>query len=163
MLDTLQSYVKDLPDLALWSVPVAGGLVCGVAFLVGRRVFFPTPAAVESAEVLMPGSVVFEGVSRDRRSAPRRKGNTVEVLMNAKEDQPHLRGWVIDRSVGGLCILAEDAITEGTVVRLRPRSAGDTVPWTEVTVRSCRKDGTHYELGCQFHRTPNWNLLLQFG
>ena len=37
------------------------------------------------------------------------------------------------------------------------------MPWTETTVRSCRKDGIQYELGCQFHRTPNWNLLLQFG
>ena len=163
MLDSLQTYFKELPDFALWTVPVAGGLVCGVAFLVGRRVFFPTPATVESSDVLMPGSIVFEGVSRDRRSAPRRKGNSVEVLINVKEDQADLRGWVIDRSMGGLCILAEDAVVEGTVVRLRPRNAGTTVPWTEATVRSCRKDGNHYELGCQFHRTPNWNLLLHFG
>lgn len=163
MLDTLQAYIKDLPDFAIWSVPVAGGLVCGVAFLVGRRLLFPAPAAVETGQTLMPGSVVFEGVSRDRRAAPRRKGNTVEVVINAQEEEAHLRGWVIDRSMGGLCIMAEEAIAEGSVVRLRPRNTGETLPWTEVTVRSCRRDGTHFELGCQFHRTPNWNLLLQFG
>jgi PilZ domain len=163
MLDSLQASLKDLPDIALWAVPVIGGLVCGAAFLAGRRMLFPTPQPEAPAQVLMPGSVVYQGVSRDRRSAPRRKGNTVEVVMRVEEDRPHRRGWVIDRSIGGLCVMAEEGIAEGTVVRLRPRSSGETVPWTEVTIRACRKDGIHYELGCQFHRTPTWNLLLQFG
>ena len=163
MLDSLQAFLKDLPDIALWTVPVVGGLVCGVAFLVGRRMFFSAPAPKLSEDVLMPGSVVYEGVSRDRRAAPRRRGNTVEVQLNIQEVQQTIRGWVIDRSIGGLCIMAEEAITEGTVIRLRPRTAAETMPWTDATVKSCRKDGTQYELGCQFHRTPSWNLLLQFG
>jgi hypothetical protein len=163
MLDSLQAYVKDLPDLAIWSVPVAGGLVCGVAYLVGRKLLTPAPAATEAGDVLLPGSVVFEGVSRDRRSAPRRKGSTVEVAISLAEGQPNLRGWVIDRSMGGLCLMSEEAIAEGAVVRVRPRTQNETMPWTDITVRSCRRDGSHYELGCQFHRTPNWNLLLQFG
>ena len=163
MLDSLQTYVMDLPDFALWGVPVLGGLVGGMAFLVGRRMFFASPSPKLSDDELLPGGSVYEGVSRDRRSAPRRKGNTVEVQMNIQEDQPHQRGWVVDRSMGGLCIMADEAIAEGTVVRLRPRVAAETVPWTEVTIRSCRKDGIYYELGCQFHRTPNWNLMLQFG
>ena len=163
MLDSFQAFLKDLPDIALFSVPVIGGLVCGLAFLVGRRMLFATPPVEIAAQVLMPGGVVYQGVSRDRRAAPRRKGNIIEVLLSVQEDQPDQRGWVIDRSIGGLCVMAEDAIVEGTVLRLRPRSTGATLPWTEVTIRSCRKDGIHYELGCQFHRTPNWNLLLQFG
>ena len=163
MLDSLQAYLKDLPDLALWGVPVAGGLVCGVAFLVGRRMFFAPALPTLSDEVLMPGSVVYEGVSRDRRAVPRRKGNSVEVQMSLKEDQPHQRGWVINRSLGGLCLMTEVEVAEGTVVRLRPRSAAESVPWTEATVRSCRQEGNKYEIGCQFHGTPNWNLLLQFG
>ena len=163
MLDSLQAFLKDLPDIALWTVPVAGGLVCGVAFLVGRRMLVPAPAPALAEETLMPGSVVYEGVSRDRRAAPRRKGNAIEVQLNVGDDLPMILGWVLDRSVGGLCIMAEGPIPEGTVIRLRPRSVAESFPWTETTIRSCRKDGTSYELGCQFHRTPNWNLLLQFG
>ena len=123
----------------------------------------PAPAPKLSEEALLPGSAVYEGVSRDRRASPRRKGNTIEVELNVRDDLPAMRGWVLDRSVGGLCIMVEEAIPEGTVVRLRPRALAETIPWTESTIRSCRKDGTHYELGCQFHRTPNWNMLLQFG
>lgn len=163
MLDSIQAFLKDPPDIALWIVPVVGGVVCGIAYLVGRRMLVAAPAPKLTEEALMPGGVVYEGVSRDRRAAPRRKGNTVEVQINIKEDEPITRGWVLDRSIGGLCIMTEEAITEGTVIRLRPRSTAETMPWTDATVKSCRKDGTQYELGCQFHRTPSWNLLLQFG
>ena len=163
MLDSLRTQLGTLPDIAIWFVPVVGGLVCGLALLVGRRVFFKPHAPKLRDHDLMPGSVVYEGVSRDRRSTPRRRGNSVEVQMNLDDDKPLLRGWVLDRSIGGLCLMGEEAIAEGTVIRLRPRSAAETVPWTEVTIRSCREDGGRYELGCQFHRTPNWNLLLQFG
>ena len=92
MLDSLRTLIGNLPDIAIWSVPVIGGLVCGLAFLFGRRMLFRPPAPKLRDHELMPGSVVYEGVSRDRRAAPRRKGNIIEVQMSLNDDQPILRG-----------------------------------------------------------------------
>ena len=140
-------------------VPLIGLISCGLAFFVGLRLF-----AGRRPESDLPMECDFlQGVNRDRRGAARRKGNTVEVLVSLGQDQPEIKGWVIDRSQGGLCLLLPQAITEKTVVRVRPRSASEQVPWTDVTVRSCREERGQYEVGCQFHRTPTFNLLLQFG
>ena len=41
----------------------------------------------------------------------------------------------------------------------RPRR----IDFVGVVVRSCRKTGEFYELGCEFEKTPPWNVLLLFG
>ncbi len=41
---------------------------------------------------------------------------------------------------------------------LRKRSASSAL-----VVRSCRKNGEFYEIGCEFEKTPPWNVLLLFG
>jgi hypothetical protein len=106
----------------------------------------------------------LRGVTRDRRGAPRRRGGThVEVQLLMGEGQEPIPGWVLDRSIGGLGILLDQALVPGAVLKIRPRGATDTTPWTDITVRSCRREGLQYEAGCQFHHTPNWSLLLQFG
>jgi hypothetical protein len=152
-----------LPEGA-WVVPVVGGAVCGIAFLLGRRVLSKNPTDDVVVDPDGPLDATFlKGVTQDRRCAPRRKGNTVEVELSDGSDAPPVRGWVRDRSIGGLCLLADQAIAEGAVLKVRPVTSGPTIPWTDITVRSCRADGGQYELGCQFHRTPNWNQLLKFG
>ena len=143
-----------------WLVPAIGVLACGLAFAVGWRLLSPRP---KTDDENTPQDMEFlKGVTRERRGMARRKGNTVEVQI-AVADGSEVKGWVIDRSQGGLCLLVEEAIAEQTHLRVRPRMAGTSVPWTEVTVRSCRAEGYQFELGCQFHGMPNWNLLLQFG
>ena len=47
-------------------------------------------------------------------------------------------------------------------------NAAFTVPtvlagFVTVIVRSCRKNGDHYDAGCEFEKTPPWNVLLLFG
>ncbi len=145
----------------VWAIPVMGLAVCGLALMVGRRLFAAPPAPEQSEEVT--DHEFLGGVTRDRRCAPRRKGNTVEVQIQPGGSEETVTAWVLDRSVGGLCLLAEKPLPEGVPVKVRPRKAADTAPWTDVTVKSCRREGAQYELGCQFHRTPTWNLLLQFG
>jgi hypothetical protein len=147
---------------AVWIVPVIGAFACALAYLVGRRFLVARPATVNEQEC--PNDAHFlQGVTRDRRCAPRRKGNVVEAELTDGSNGPPIRGWVIDRSLGGLCLLLDQSVEPGTVLRVRPRNAAAAVPWTEITVCSCRKDGDRYELGCQFHHTPNWSLLLMFG
>jgi hypothetical protein len=147
-------------SLVHWVVPFVGAVACGVAYLVGRNLLIGKPTPVDPDGPLDDN--FLHGVTRDRRAAPRRKGNTVEIEILVA-DEESIPGWVLDRAIGGLGILVDHMIPPGTKVKLRPRATGDTIPWTDVTVRTCRREGIQYEIGVQFHRTPNYSLLLQFG
>lgn len=145
-----------------WIIPAMGMVGCGLVYLVGRLFFSPRPEP--AADPNQPIDPAFlEGVARDRRVSPRRKGNAVEVVLCMGNEQEDIQGWVTDRSIGGLGVLVDGPLPKGAVLKIRPKAAGESTPWTEVTVRSCRRDGLQYEIGFQFHRTPNWSLLLQFG
>jgi hypothetical protein len=74
-----------------------------------------------------------------------------------------LDAFVLDRSTGGLRLAVSTEIAAETVVQVRPVNAPDTVGYITVIVRSCRKNAEFYELGCEFEKTPPWNVLLLFG
>jgi hypothetical protein len=140
---------------------IAGLAACGLALLLGWRLVASRPATVSGGQGEDLDDSFLAGVTQDRRAAPRRKGNAVDVQLVDSKEQPPLRGWVLNRSQGGLGLLVDEAVPEGTVCRVRPSNSNSG--WIEVSVRYCRREGGQYELGCQFHRTPNWNELLQFG
>ncbi len=156
------AFVSGLLADVYWIVPFIGGCACALAFLLGRR--FLVARAASTADPDSPSDLLFlQGITRDRRAAPRRRGNVVEVELTDNANTPPVRGWVVDRSIGGLCLLLDQPVEPGMLLRVRPRNAATGVPWTEVTICSCRADADRYEVGCQFHRTPNWSLLLMFG
>jgi PilZ domain len=100
----------------------------------------------------------------DRRNSVRRDGPPVKVIVTSStlrggQDE----GFVLDRSTGGLRVAVMAAIPAMTNLQVRAENAPDTVPWVSVIVRSCRHTGEHYELGCEFDKTPPWNVLLLFG
>jgi hypothetical protein len=100
----------------------------------------------------------------DRRGAVRREGQPVRVILAANTFRNGVcDGYVIDRSTGGLKIAAQDAIAPGSTLQVRAVDAPDTVGFVTLIVRSCRKTEDHYELGCEFEKTPPWNVLLLFG
>jgi hypothetical protein len=72
-------------------------------------------------------------------------------------------GFVVDRSTGGLRILMQAVIAPGTTLQVKAVNAPDTIGFVTVIVRSCRKNGDHFEVGCEFEKTPPWNVLLLFG
>jgi hypothetical protein len=144
-----------------WSVPIMGGACFLFAVLLGRRLLAGRPAAPPPAKEVELKSFL-DGVTQDRRAAPRRKGNTVEVQLS-RDDGPPIRGIVIDRSQGGLRVLVDEPVTEGGNWKIRPTTTDVTTPWTEVIVRNCRRDGAQFQIGCQFDRMPNWSLMLKFG
>jgi hypothetical protein len=145
-----------------WVGPAIGVGVFGLAFWAGRRFFAARPAARGATHTAL--AEAHKGVNRDRRAAPRRRGgNTVEVRLDDGSGADPLPAWVLDRSIGGLGVLADAPVAVGTPLKVRPKEAPETTPWVEVTVRSCKRNGPRYELGCQFHRTPDWSVLLQFG
>jgi hypothetical protein len=141
----------------IWAVPVIGLGACGLAYLLGRR--FLVARSVKSETV--PAENFLEGITRERRATPRRKGNLVEVVLVGEEGS--VAGWVVDRSIGGLCLLLEQKVSAGATYKVRARAAAETTPWAPIVVKHCCPDGDLWEAGCQFPHTPNWNVLLQFG
>jgi len=100
----------------------------------------------------------------DRRGAVRREGTVVRVKVAAPPFRNGLgEGFVLDRSTGGLRIAVTTPLEPGIIVQVRATNAPETVGFVGVLVRSCRKNGEFYELGCEFEKTPPWNVLLLFG
>lgn len=100
----------------------------------------------------------------DRRGAVRREGTVVRVVLAA----PIFRngageGFVLDRSTGGLRITVATPLEPGTNMQVRAVNAPESIGFIAVVVRSCRKTGEFYEIGCEFDKTPPWNVLLLFG
>jgi PilZ domain len=100
----------------------------------------------------------------DRRNSVRRDGQPVKVLIAS----PTLRngedeGYVIDRSTGGLRIAMKVKLPKGTTVQVRAANAPETVPWVNIVIRSAVDVEKHFEHGCEFEKTPPWNVLLLFG
>jgi hypothetical protein len=100
----------------------------------------------------------------DRRGSIRREGQPVRVVLAASTFRNGAAdGYVIDRSTGGLKIATQVALAPGTTMQVRAADAPDTIGFVTVIVRSCRKTEQHFELGCEFEKTPPWNVLLLFG
>ncbi len=141
----------------------AGGLCIVMYRLLNRRPALaapPTPTSRTEQEY----DPFVQGSATEQRKAHRRAGNPVEVLIAAEQSTtPDWRGWVVDRSVGGLCLCVPEEFAQGTFLRAIPANAPQLTPWTELEVRSCRSTNDGYEIGCQFVRQPPWSVLLLFG
>jgi hypothetical protein len=153
-----------LPQLSTL-LPVAAGVVAGlgvvgmVHYLMRPRVALARPAA--QAEVADP---FVHGSASELRKSFRRQGNPVEVLLvNQHTKAAPFKGYVVDRSVGGLGLLVEDPVELESQLTVRPVNAPHIAPWVEIVVKSCRQSSPGWEVGCQFVKTPPWALLLMFG
>jgi hypothetical protein len=170
-------FESELLPWYVWVTPAAGLVASLAVLMVGRFVLSRGRSRVPQAVVVAPetpppaeapapqGPDPFDhGSVTERRCSLRRKGSLVEVQVS---DEPATRepvkAWVFDRSMGGLGLLLDDEVTVGTVLSLRARNAPRSTPWVQVAVRSCKKDSAGYEVGCEFLRTPPWNILLLFG
>jgi hypothetical protein len=99
-----------------------------------------------------------------KRSAPRRKGNPVPVVLtNESATMDPFQGWVLDRSSGGLRILVDQPAAIGTVLSVRPTKAHGSFPWIQIQVRSCQPERNSYALGVQFVSKPGWGEMQAFG
>lgn len=145
-----------------WLAPFIGIGAFGTALWLGWRFFSGRPKVEQTPEALFE-SHFLSGVSRDRRRAPRRAGHPIEVTLNDGSGREPLRGMVLDRSIGGLGLLVDVAVPVGATFKVKAAEASKTTACVEVTVRFVRPHGAQHELGCQFHRVPSWNELLQFG
>ena len=177
------SFVEMLDSARIWAasnLPIAVGGAVAVLVLT----FLCVNAAVAAARrrgVLDPEKLAAAGANgvtgekalnwepagqsyADRRGAVRREGQPVRVVLAANTFRNGAcDGYVIDRSTGGLKIASQAGVAPGTTLQVRAVDAPDTVGFVTLLVRSCRKSDNYYELGCEFEKTPPWNVLLLFG
>jgi hypothetical protein len=150
----------------LWALAFLGTGLAILTLIGGRLVFTRAPRAAEvkpAEEGPTLDPFVF-GSTSEKRSAARRKGGIIEVLLSDEQAKAEpWSGYVVDRSLGGLCLLVKKWTQPGTIVTMRPVEAPPGVPWIEAKVRSCRQASDGWLLGCQFVRIPPTALLLMFG
>jgi hypothetical protein len=160
----------DLADWERWAGPaivfLVGAFSAGAILFLGRLILRGRGRLGPP----MPGTTHFQrdpffyGSASEKRSSVRRTGKLIKVLItDAKAQSKPIEGWVIDRSMGGLCVAIPDKVPETTILSLRTVDAPREVPWVQVEVRRCESRGDRYEIGCQFVRTPSWSILLLFG
>jgi len=105
-----------------------------------------------------------QGSRRERRSGVRRRGNPMTIHVAQEwEKEGREEGVIHDRSTGGLGLVLERDVPVETILKVRPTAAPVTTPWVEVEVRNCRPLNGKYRVGCQFKRTPSWDVMLAFG
>ena len=100
----------------------------------------------------------------ERRNAARRGGHPISVDMHDPDEKlPQQQAYVVDRSVGGLCLMVPNAVPVGSVWKVRPCNAPRTTLPVRIEVKSCTAAEQEWKLGCQFEKTPSYAVLLMFG
>jgi hypothetical protein len=159
------------------ALPIVVGIVAGLG-LVGMIHFLTRPRKVTAgvsvnvtSQVAAPQAPTapsddpfVSGSGSEQRQSFRRKGNPVEVVViNQKNQGSPLKGYVVNRSVGGLCLQLDSPIEEETQLSVRPANAPHIAPWVDVVVKNCRRGDRDFEIGCQFVKVPPWPVLMMFG
>jgi hypothetical protein len=156
-----------LPHQAM--VVLVGLMGLGVAALAivgGRRLFSRAgpPAEVVPVTALPEPDPYLHGSPTEQRRAARRKGGVIHVLLSDQHAKAApSSGYVVNRSLGGLCLAVKETAAPGTILTVRTVNAPEVTPWIELRVCSCRQTREGWELGCQFVRVPPTGLLLLFG
>ena len=120
------------------ALPILVGLVAG-AGVIGFIHFVMRPRKIAAAPIQQkrekaPDPFV-SGSGSEQRKAFRRKGNPIEVQVVDKATQgPPQRGYVLDRSVGGLGLQLDCPLEPTTHLTIRPTNAPHIAPWVDVVV-----------------------------
>jgi len=164
-------------DLSRWGewVPVAVGVLFAVVvvvvgvLLVGRRraVVHSRSLADRHRSAEAPEDEEHDpfdyGSPEDKRTAPRRQGKPVSVLIAVEGTAEPRRGTVLDRSTGGLRLAVGSPLDVGLVLNLRVAHAADMIPWVQAEVKNCRRTRDGWEVGCRFLQTPPASVMWLFG
>ena len=155
----------ELPYSEYW-LPLVIGMGVGVCALTVSKLAFGRKSLVPQAkpEQTLNHDPFTAGSTTEQRKSFRRQGNPtgVRIALPDQKNQPS-EGWVLDRSMGGICIQASQPYAPGTQLAVLPVNAPTMTPWVDIEVKTCRELKGGFELGCQFVKTPNWSVLLMFG
>ncbi len=163
MIDT----VLHLPYVSIWLPLLAAFAVAAPVIWLVRpaRVVASAGAEVHAAADAVPEAPPPPKYAPEQRRSFRRGGNSIGLYYKhpGRDDDDPGKASIVDRSFGGICVMAPEAVPTGTVLAIRPTSADDIVPWVEIEVCTCRPADRCFELGCRFVKTPPYSILLLFG
>ena len=166
MVDNLRYVQSLLGPVGSFLLPLIAGFAGGIGLtsLLHRRETTAAPPVPEPESEAETDSVETDGKKKDNRRLPRRSGRPLEVLvaLPGETDFPKT-GVVLNRSVGGLCLLLRKEYNVGTILGVFPSGGNQLTPWTETQVKSCRKHGAEFEVGVQFVKVPPYATLVMFG
>lgn len=147
-------------------VSALGAVSVTAAFLVVRRsgkglgTSSSSPHACRKISVEDPrGPSLFEEKQTTRRG---RCSPIAAVISNAEATAEPSEGWVVCRSMNGLCLSFEAAVEKGTVLSVRSADTLETAPWVRVKVEVCRPQEKNWELVCRFLKPPAWASVHKF-
>jgi hypothetical protein len=104
------------------------------------------------------------GAVGERRISARRKGGSVGVSVSTLWGRREpLRGYVLNRSLGGLALHLPKALPSRAGLMLRAEHAPLRVTDVHVEVRHCTRAGNGWLIGVSFLSTPPADVLLTFG
>jgi hypothetical protein len=161
MIDSL----LHLPYVGFWLPLLAAFAVALPVIWLARPARATAPAAAEAPPAVADAEPApTPKYAPEQRRSFRRGGNSIGLFYKyaGKDDGPG-QASIVDRSMGGLCVMAPEAIPTGTILSIRPISADDIVPWVDAEVCACRPADNCFELGCRFVKTPPYSILLLFG
>src|SRR5262245_33181573 len=146
-----------------WSLASTVGLLSAICvfrvlgFLTSREGKGPRLPPLPSQAKASVSHDPFQGGSfGETRAALRRYGNPIAVVIRdvGTNGEPYY-GWVLNRSLTGLCLAVEQHVPLRTVLSVRATNAPETSPWVQVGVNRCQQNEHSFELGCEFCKTPS--------
>jgi hypothetical protein len=144
-------------------VYLVGIFFAGVTLLLGRFLMGFMRRAPHGLDAKSAQTTPFPHAN-EKRVAVRRTGLPLKVLISdAKATKKPFAGLVMNRSIGGLCILVPEKVPEKTILSVRAENAPKDAPWIQVEVRRCETRGVRFEFGCQFVKQPSDSNLDLFG
>jgi hypothetical protein len=160
-------FYLNLSHWPVWAVFVAGAFSASLTFVVGRMLYRKPRRSLPPAPKQQNGDgpdPFINGSASERRRSLRRTGKPVKVFISDEEGQKKpVEGWVVDRSMGGLCLTVDQPAPLQSILTVRTVTAPSDTPWVQVEVKRCQPSEDRWELGCAFIRKPAWAVLLQFG
>ncbi|HEV3445346.1 MAG TPA: PilZ domain-containing protein [Gemmataceae bacterium] len=106
----------------------------------------------------------IHGSVRERRKASRRKGSAVTVqIIQAVAATVLIDGWVTDRSCSGICVSLGRAFPLQAKLKVRAIKSGQVGTWVQAIVKSCRRLGSRWMVGCEWQTQMPAAVLQMFG
>ncbi len=165
----LTDLAVDIPHWQIGVVALTGLFAAGLTWFTGRKYVLHKRARAREFGLPQlpprPEADPFDmGSPSERRGALRRTGREVKVFISDETatSEPY-PGWVVDRSVGGLCLAVPHAVAAKSVISVRAGNAPENSPWVQVEVVHCEQENNCWVLGTRFLRTPPWGVMLLFG
>lgn len=122
----------------------------------------PTPASAPVDAMSAANFAAPMGGAEKRRSPRRGSGLAVVHISRTGAWGKPTEGWVINKSLGGMCLCSPRRFDEGTLLKVAPKRRSSEKAEVELHVLHVRQEGARYILHCQFVSHVPAHVLQRF-